>query len=407
MPEPARVEGQEEPIAESLARWAASFEPTPTDLALAQTALVDTVAVAVAAHSNALSPLADGLHEAGRWAFLAHLLDYDDLHLGSTTHISAVCIPAALSAGGGARAYLAGAGVMARLGEWLGWGHYSAGWHATCTAGAPGAAAAAAVAVGLDAAGIATAMALAIPAAGGVQNAFGTAAKPLQVGFAVDAGRRAAALAAAGATADLWALDQWLGLVGGSAGSVVEKPAVPGGLAVKAFPCCYALQRPIEAALTARAGHRLRAGDVAGVKVVAPAGALQPLIHHRPTTGLEGKFSLEYAVAAAVLDDHPGLGSFSDAGVARPDAQDLIGRVRTEVGPGGDGLVSGAAEVEIALTRGGVLSATVAVPAGAPGRALPARDRHAKVADCAGPDAERVGSLLWDTAAEELRSLLR
>ena len=27
---------------------------------------------------------------------------------------------------------------MARLGTALGWPHYSAGWHATCTAGRPG-----------------------------------------------------------------------------------------------------------------------------------------------------------------------------------------------------------------------------------------------------------------------------
>jgi 2-methylcitrate dehydratase PrpD len=399
------AEGQS--VAESLAGWAASFEPMPSDLVLAQAALVDTVAVAVAAQGHALSALARGLGEGGRWAFLAHLLDYDDLHLGSTTHISAVCVPAAVSSGGGARAYLAGAGVMARLGDWLGWGHYSAGWHATCTAGAPAAAAAAAVARGLDAAGIATAMALAVPAAGGVQNAFGTAAKPLQVGFAVDAGQRAAGLAAAGATADPTVLDQWLGLLGGSGGPVVPEPAVPGGLAVKAFPCCYALQRPIEAALAARAGHPVTVRDVAGVRVVAPEGALQPLIHHRPATGLEGKFSLEYAVAAAILDDRPGLGSFSDAAVARPEARELIGRVATTVGPGGDGLLSGAVEVEMTLTGGGVLSASIDVPAGAPGRALSAADLRAKVADCAGPQADRVGSLRWDTAREALRSLLR
>ena len=130
-------------IAEALGRWAASFDPSPADLALAQGALIDTAAVAVAARDDVLAPLGASLGEAGRWAFLAHLLDYDDLHLGSTAHISAVCVPAAASAGGDARAYLAGAGVMGRLGKLLGWRHYVAGWRATCTAGAPAAAAAA------------------------------------------------------------------------------------------------------------------------------------------------------------------------------------------------------------------------------------------------------------------------
>ena len=91
-------------------------------------------------------------------------------------------------------------------------------------------------------------MALAVPAAGGVQRAFGTDAKSLQVGFAVDAGIRAAQLAAAGAQADPAAVDAWLGLVGGDPAAVDPSgPVIPNGLAVKLYPCCYALQRPISA----------------------------------------------------------------------------------------------------------------------------------------------------------------
>ncbi len=228
--------------------------------------MLDTVAVTLAARDHPVTKLAASLPEGARWAVAAHILDFDDLHMPSTTHISAVCVPTALATAGaetasaanadaanadlrcGARAYLAAAGVMARLGTALGWPHYSAGWHATCTAGAPAAAAGAAVAMGLKPDQIATAIALAVPAAGGVQRAFGTDAKSLQVGFAVDAGIRAARLAAAGATADPVALDAWLRLVGGDPGRLdLSGPAVPGGLAIKIYPCCYALQRPISA----------------------------------------------------------------------------------------------------------------------------------------------------------------
>ncbi len=87
-----------------------------------------------------MTKLAASLGEAGRWATAGHVLDFDDLHMPSTTHISAVCVPTALATGGDARTYLAAAGVMARLGAALGWPHYSAGWHATCTAGRAGAA---------------------------------------------------------------------------------------------------------------------------------------------------------------------------------------------------------------------------------------------------------------------------
>ena len=235
-------------VAVTLARWAARLEPEPGDLELADRSLLDTVAVTLAARDHRVTRLAAGLPEGARWAVAGHVLDFDDLHMPSTTHVSAVCVPTALATGGGPRAYLAAAGVMARLGTALGWRHYSAGWHATCTAGAPASAAGAAVALGLPAEQIAVAMALAVPAAGGVQRAFGTDAKSLQVGFAVDAGIRAAQLAAAGAQADPAAVDAWLGLVGGDPALVDPSgPVIPNGLAVKLYPCCYALQRPISA----------------------------------------------------------------------------------------------------------------------------------------------------------------
>src|SRR6516162_10739479 len=139
------------PTALDLAQWVHDFQPTASDLELAGRSLRDTVAVALAARDHPVTRLAAGLPEGARWAVAGHVLDFDDLHMESTTHISVVCVPTALATGGGARGYLAAAGVMARLGTALGWRHYSAGWHATCTAGAPAAAAGAAVALGLPA----------------------------------------------------------------------------------------------------------------------------------------------------------------------------------------------------------------------------------------------------------------
>ena len=324
--------------AEELAQWATDLQPAGQDLALADRSLADTLAVALAARQHRVTRLAASLPDGARWAVAAHVLDFDDLHMPSTTHISTVCVPAALAAGGGARAYLAGAGVMARLGTALGWPHYSAGWHATCTAGAPASAAAAAVALGLTADQTATALALAVPGAGGVQRAFGTDNKALQVGFAVQAGLRAAELAADGARADPAALDDWLGLVGGDRARLDPAgPAVPGGLAIKIYPCCYALQRPISALAELAAGG-LPAHEVQRIAVRTLAGTVTPLIHHRPETGLQGKFSLEYGLAAALLDRYPGRDSFTDAAVRRPGspAAGRTGRTRrcSQAGPG-------------------------------------------------------------------------
>jgi 2-methylcitrate dehydratase PrpD len=385
-----------EPAAARLAGWACALEPTAEDLALADRALRDTVAVMYAALRNPIRELLAPLSQAGRWTVLAHVLDYDDLHLQSTAHLSAVCVPAALAAGGGGRAYLAGAGVMARLGTALGWAHYSAGWHATCTAGAPGAAVAAAVAGGLDAERTAVAIALSVASAGGVQRAFGTAAKSLQVAAAVEAGLRAAALAEAGASADLEALEDWMRLVRGRPEAIeVSGPAVPGGLAVKLYPCCYALQRPIAAV---RQLTPVEPERVTAVTVGTPESALTPLIHHRPRTGLEGKFSLEYGIAAALLDGRPGLESFSDPAVRRPESARLVEAVDVRPQAGGEGLLDGEVRISVRLDSGEQLDGALGQPPGSPQRPPTDDELADKLAICAPDAAQELARLDWQAA---------
>lgn len=254
----------------------------------------------------------------------------------------------------------------------------------------------AAVARELDARGIATAMALAIPAAGGVQRAFGTTAKALQVGFAADAGVRAADLAALGASADPAAVDDWFELLGGDPAaleqSLADPDVVPGGLAVKLYPCCYASQRPIAAVVQLLP---ISPSEVRSIHVEAPASAFVPLIHSRPATGLESKFSLEYATAAPLLDGPPGLRSFTDDAVARPEARALVERVEAgETGPG-NGLLDGELQVTVELHDGTTMSSTVRRPPGWPPTVAELRR---KVEDCAGPLADAVLGADWDSA---------
>jgi 2-methylcitrate dehydratase PrpD len=398
------VAGSADSFAGQLAQWAYDLRPGPDDGELAQRSLLDTVAVALAGRDHPVTRLATAFPEGLRWAVAAHVLDFDDLHMQSTTHISAVCVPAVLAVGGDARAYLAAAGVMARLGNALGWPHYSAGWHATCTAGAPASAAGAAVALGLPPGQIATAMALAVPGAGGVQRAFGTDAKSLQVGFAVEAGLRAAALAAAGAQADATALDQWLGLVGGDAGRAdLAGPAVPGGLAIKIYPCCYALQRPISALGELIQPGWLDPAEVRRIVIRTPEATVAPLIHHQPGTGLQGKFSLEYAAAAALLDSYPGFASFTDAAVRRPDARRLASLVEVKTEPGGSWLLDGELTAEVHTASGGVAQISQQFPPGSPARPPTGAQLAAKVADCVTGLAVDLGALTWPGAADLLR----
>src|SRR6266540_272818 len=336
-------------LARRLAEWASSFAPTPEDLELATRSLRDTLAVTIAARSDGLCALVANSSEPLRWASIGHVLDFDDLHMPSTTHVSVVCVPAVLGCGGDARCYLAAAGVMARLGTALGWSHYARGWHATCTAGAPAAAVGAGLALGLDADALAVALALAVPAAGGVQRAFGTAAKPLQVGFAADAGVRAA--------------------------------------------------REL-------VGHPVRAEDVARVVVRTPAATIQPLIHSRPVTGLQGKFSLEYAIATALVDEYPGLDSFTDEAVGRASVRELVERIEVQAPPGGAGLLDGALDLELTLADGSTRRATLALPPGSPGRPPTDAELDRKIKDCVGDLLPHVLGVTWHDAPELLRAVL-
>lgn len=381
-------------IAENLALWASTTQPSQTDLDLADRSLLDTVAVALAARTHEIRPVVDALEtQAARWAALAHVIDFDDLHLPSTTHISTVCVPVALATAGhngdrAARAYLAGAGVMARLGTALGWSHYTAGWHTTTTSGAIAAAVVAGVAHGLNAEQLTNAIALAVPASGGVQRAFGTDAKSLQVGLAAQAGIQAAQLAGAGASADPRAVEAWMELLGGDpTHPLVTDPSsdaamIPDGLAIKVYPACYALQRPI-GALRETVGEPIAADQVAAIRLSTPRGTVTPLVHHQPQTGLEGKFSLEYAAATALLDPHSGFRAFGDEAVQRADAQRLVDLTEvTLTDEPGDGLLVGAVEVEVDLADGRTVTGSLDLPPGSPGKPPTAAEMEAKVLDC-------------------------
>lgn len=388
--------------AERLANWAHDLSPTEHDRALAGRSLCDTLAVILAARGDPIRPILAGLPDAARWSTLAHVLSFDDLHMPSTAHISAVCIPAVLACGGGARQYLAAAGVMARLGTALGWSHYTVGWHATCTAGAPAAAAGAALALGLDRSHTAQAIGLAVSAAGGVQRAFGTSAKALQVGFAADAGVRAARLVAAGADADPRALDQWFGLLGGDPAALdLSGPAVPGGLAVKIFPCCYSMQRPISAI------RRLTVEDpwtaeIAAIHVTTVESSVRPLVQHRPRNGMQGKLSLEYGVAAAILDGNPGFDSFTDEAVIREAAVDLVERTTVDLEPGGAGLLDGQIRIRLSLADGASRQVCLDVPPGAPSRPPTGDDLRAKLLSCGNDVPELLADVDWSSASELL-----
>jgi 2-methylcitrate dehydratase PrpD len=418
-----------------LGRMLAGDDPPLSDAwaDLGERAFVDTVAVLLAgrraapvalvaetvladqpADGPSRSLAADGRRMPARSAALidgtaAHALDYDDVDDALFGHPSAVLVPTLLALGDASGssgeellvAYQRGLLVCRRLAAALGIeDHYRAGWHATSTVGTLGAAAAAARLLGLSVDATRHALGMAASMAGGSRQNFGTMTKPLHVGLAAEHGILAASLAGRGFTADP---DQLEGPMGFLAlfGDQARRPAPvdddgeavaaePAGLNVKLYPCCYATHAAVDAALELRdaltaAGATV--DDVAGIDVAVPPGALAPLIHHRPTDGLQAKFSLEYAVAVAMLDNEVILASFDDDRARRADVQGLLRRVtvaETETPPSGLPAwgETFAASVTLRLADGRTLAARVDQPAGHATRPVSDDQLRAKFGDC-------------------------
>ena len=79
--------------------------------------------------------------------------------------------------------------------------------------------------------------------------------------------------------------------------------------------------------------HDIKAADVEKVDVGANHAMTTSLLHHRPTTGLQGKFSMEFCMSILLLDRKAGLVEFQDKVVQRPDVQEMIKRVNFYIDP--------------------------------------------------------------------------
>ena len=154
------------------------------------------------------------------WAALsngtaAHALDFDDTNFALLGHPSAPVLAASLAAGELAladgravlHAFLLGFEVETTLAEVVNPAHYERGWHATCTLGTLGAAAAAARLLGLDAEQTRTALAVAASQASALKENFGTMTKPFHAGHAARSGVLSALIAREGWTASAHAIE--------------------------------------------------------------------------------------------------------------------------------------------------------------------------------------------------------
>lgn len=274
----------------------------------------------------------------------AHALDYDDQSLSG--HPSAVMVPAILAEGerlGSSgrdlvTAYVAGYEVWAELVR-RDSNYHRKGWHPTSVFGVVGAAAATAYLNRLPAERAATALAIAATHAGGLGANFGTMTKPYHAGRAARDGIVSTRLAAAGATAGSDTLECAQGFLTAFSTAMtpdrlsparvgVEWYLVRQRLCIKKYATCYFMHRSFDSTVKMLAGRGLGPNDIAEIEVTMGKGQTAVLINERPQTGLEAKFSEQFAMAAAVILGSMGVSDLTDANVQRADIQAFFPKVK-------------------------------------------------------------------------------
>jgi 2-methylcitrate dehydratase PrpD len=341
-----------------------------------------------------------------------HALDFDDVLSMMPAHPSAVILPALCASLDGKvvsgerliEAYAFGIEVGGKIGLGITVDHYHRGFHGTGTLGIFSALGALAKLQRLDTGTTRTAFGIASSMASGLQRNFGTMTKPLHTGWAARSALAAVRLATCGFTAAPDVLEAKAGFFAAYGGehsdpsvtaAKLGKPwvLIDPGIALKKFPCCYASHRGMDGVLELKRRHAFGAAELERLACLMPPGGMRALIYPRPSTGLEGKFSLEYALAAGIVDGEYSLWTFTDEAVRRPAIAAMLARVvvwedrRCAEGdplfesrsPGSRGFV----EVELTLKNGVRDVLRVDHPPGHPSRELSWDDIHAKFVDCA------------------------
>lgn len=408
----------------------ATYESLPSEVVTAaKKAVLDTIGVTLAGSLDATSSIVveqvrafGGKAEAGVIASgfktsapmaalangtMAHVLDYDDGAWAWFGHASAVVLPAALAASQSRGAtgkqtilgQVVGLEAAARIGLACGDRAYLMGWHNTSTIGSIGAAMAVTKILKLDAERTAIAIGIAASLASGLLKAnVGTMTKPFHAGHGAENGVLAALLAERGFTASHTALEGEFGFCrifngGGdySPNKLTEGFGSPWdianpGLLVKAYPSCRSTHPGIDAALYIKKTYKPDPARIREVEFHTSNAVEEILQHHRPKVNLEGRFSMEYCVALALLEGEVALKHFMDPKwFAEPRIQQLVAKAQYVLQAGWEKGVEAPQEVVVKMTDGSVYSRLITVhdTTGDPNNPMAEAQIVAKYRDCA------------------------
>ncbi len=345
---------------------------------------------------------------------LSHLLDYDDTGF---SHPTACILPAALalSEQGNATgadlvaAVCVGLEVFERVAS-SGRDHEPElrrrGFHPTSVYGCAAAAAAAGSIARLNPDQMAVAIGLASASAGGLTQHFGTWGKGIHAGNTARAGVTSVLLAKRDYFADPEVIEGDYGFFSAFHGRGNHKldkmpeglgthwSIVDPGLTIKRYPCCGGNLRALDAARGLIEEHGIKFDDAVQLEVDVHPDLLDTVRFHKPTKGFRGKFSIDYVLAAMLLDGRVDLDSFSDEYCSSARMRASLDKVKVNPHPEwpDDAVSRRKSPVTITMKDGRKLTKLVEKVRGSPGNPMTREELLGKYRGCASRvlDGERL-----------------
>jgi 2-methylcitrate dehydratase PrpD len=161
----------------------------------------------------------------------------------------------------------------------------------------------------------------------------------------------------------------------------------PEGLSIKPYPSCGFTHCAIDAAIAIKDTNNINVQDIEEIELDVSPFDKKILIHHNPKTGLEGKFSLEYCVARALVSGEVRLKHFTDETVADPQTRRVAEKMRwVEKYPlpvMGTPEGFGTKSVTVKTKDGNKYDCEVSIAKGMPQNPLSSQEFSAKFRDCA------------------------
>jgi 2-methylcitrate dehydratase PrpD len=284
----------------------------------------------------------DILHAALVNGISMHVLDFDDTHQ-RTVHVTVPVLPALLAYGEWKKirgadivhAFVLGVEAEVRIALSVFPEHYEVGWHITGTAGTFGSAAATGRLLGLDEQRMTWALGIAATQAAGLQDMFGSMCKSLHPGRAAQSGLTAALLAAQGFTSSECSIEAPRGFAHVTS-TKFDPSVITEGLGAsyelmknmyKPYACGLVVHGAIDACVQLKREHDLEPEDIERVELRTSPLVPKLCGNPKPATGLEGKFSIYHACAAALTYGAAGEAQFAESVVRDPKIAALRSRI--------------------------------------------------------------------------------